>query len=353
MKQKNLLSADSVESMQIRFITEIKQKVRNAQYEALKVVNVQLIQLYWDLGKAISEKQSIGWGKAIVPNLSKELQKEFPEMAGFSEANLWLMAQLYTEYNGDENLEPVVREISWSKNIIILKKCKSSHERQFYILACKKFGWTKAVLIHQVENKTFEKHLLNQTNFEAVLPENVKNQARLAVKDHYTFDFLELANEHSEYELEQALLKNIRQFLLEIGSDFTFVGNQYKICLNDKEYRIDLLLFHRRLQSLVAIDLKIGEFEPEHKGKMEFYLCLLNDKIKLEHENPAIGIIVCKSKDRMVVEYALKSGNAPIGVATYNTSNVLPAAYKALLPAASEIADKLSDFIRDAETTPQ
>jgi len=212
---------------QMVFITDIKHKVRAAQYEALKAVNTELINLYWEIGKSIAEKQSENWGKSVVTTLSKELQKEFPKISGFSEANLWLMSQFYTEYQPVEILEPLVREISWSKHIAILKKCKNTQERQFYILATKKFGWTKNVLIHQIENKTFEKYLLNQTNFDRTLSENIKNQASLAVKDEYVFDFLELADEHSEYELEQALIQNVRSFLLEIGHNFTFVGNQY------------------------------------------------------------------------------------------------------------------------------
>lgn len=331
---------------QTQFIADIKERVRHAQYEALKAVNIHLIDLYWELGKAISEKQVEGWGKAIVPTLSKELQIEFPKMTGFSIGNLWLMAQFYSEYRLDENLVPLVREISWSKHIVILKKCKDSQERQFYTIATKKFGWTKEVLIHQVENKTFERYLLNQTNFDQVLPDKVARQAYLAVKDHYTFDLINLAEEHLESELEDALLKNIRNFLLEMGSDYTFVGNQYRVFVEEKEYRIDLLLFHRKLQSLIAIDLKVGEFEPEHKGKMEFYLTVLNETVKLPHENPAIGIIICKSKNRTVVEYSLKTATLPIGVATYTTSNDLPSAYKALLPSAELISQKLSDFLK-------
>ena len=334
-----------------QFIAEIKEKVRSAQYEALKAVNVHLIRLYWELGKAISEKQEIGWGKAIVPTLSKELQKEFPNMGGLSTTNLWYMVQFYNEYHADTNLQPLVLEISWTKHLVILSKCKTSHERQFYTLATKKFGWTKDVLINQVENKTFEKYLLNQTNFDAALPEKIKNQAYLAVKDHYTFDFLELANEHSEFELEQALIQNIRQFLLEMGPDYTFVGNQYKLYVSDKRYSIDLLLFHRKLQSLIAIDLKVGEFEPEHKGKMEFYLSVLNDKVKLPHENPAIGIIICKSKDRTIVEYSLKTATLPIGVASYNTSNTLPIEYRKFLPSVEEIDLKMIQFLKTQQTS--
>lgn len=306
---------------------------------------MHLINLYWELGKAISEKQTEGWGKAIVPTLSKELQNEFPTMSGFSAGNLWLMTQFYTEYQADTNLVPLVREISWSKHVVILKKCKDSQQRQFYILATKKFGWTKDVLIHQVENNTFEKYLLNQTSFDAVLPDKIKQQAYLAVKDHYTFEFLELSNEHLEHELEQALIKNIQKFLLELGHNYTFVGNQYKLYVEENEYKIDLLLYHRSLQCLIAIDLKIGEFMPEHKGKMEFYLTVLNQTVKLPHENPAIGIIICKTKNRTVVEYSLKSSNQPIGVATYHTARTLPEEYKNVLPNADIISQQLIKFL--------
>ena len=238
------------------------------------------------------------------------------------------MAQFYTEYQHVVNLQPLVGEISWTKHLVILSKCKDSEERQFYTISTKKYGWTKDVLTNQIENKTFEKYLLNQTNFDAALPENIKKQAYLAVKDHYNFELLDLADEHSEHELEQALIKNITRFLLEIGSDFSFVGNQFKLQVSDKEYRIDLLLFHRKLQSLIAIDLKIGEFEPEHKGKMEFYLAVLNDTVKLPHENPAIGIIICKNKERTIMEYSQKAATLPIGVATCCTTNIVPDAYK-------------------------
>jgi len=336
-----------LENSQITFISEIKTKVRNAQYEAMKAVNVALINLYWEIGKSIAEKQSESWGKSIVPTLSKELQNEFPGVVGFSVGNLWLMAQFYSEYQSVENLAPLVREISWSKHISILKKCKNPKEREFYILSTKKFGWTKNVLIHQIENKTFEKYLLNQTNFEETLPEKIKNQAILSVKDEYIFDFLGIEEEHSERDLEQKLIQNIRAFLLELGSDFSFLGNQYKVELSDKEYFIDLLLFHRKLQSLVAIELKIGEFLPEYKGKMEFYLNILNDKVKLSHENEAIGIIICKSKDRTIVEYSLKSSKLPIGISTYSTSEKLPKNYQNLLPSNEELSEKFENYFKN------
>jgi Uncharacterized conserved protein len=332
------------EISQIDFIAAIKQKVRQAQYEALKAVNVQLINLYWEIGKSITEKQSESWGKSIVPKLSEVLQSEFPGIGGFSTTNLWLMAQFYSEYHSDINLQPLVGEISWTKHVVILNKSKDSLERKFYILSTQKFGWTKNVLIHQIENKTYKKYLFNQTNFEQTLPEQTQTQALYTVKDEYTFDFLELGEQYSESQLETALILNIRNFLLEMGNQFTFVGNQFKLHVDDHEYFIDLLLYHRQLQCLVAIELKIGDCQPEFKGKMEFYLSVLNDKIKLPNENDSIGIIICKEKNRTIVEYSLKSSTMPIGVATYTTTPQLPSDYQQLLPDGKTISEKLNRY---------
>ena len=330
----------------LNFKNEITARIRSAQYEALKAVNKEMIALYWEVGKRITEQQTaLGWGKSVVENLSRDIQKEFPGIKGFGVSNMWDMARFYTEYQSNEILQPLVGEISWSKHIVILTKCKETRQRQFYILATKKYGWTKDVLINKIEAKTYENYLLGQSNFDITLPDSIKNQAILALKDEYTFDLVGLAEEHSEYELEQAIIKNIRAFLMEFGTDFSFIGNQYRLEVDGKEYFIDLLLYNRRLQAMIAIELKIGEFQPEYKGKMEFYLNILNDTVKLPHENPAIGIIICKSKSRMIVEYALKSSNMPIGVATYSLSSELPEAYKKLLPTSEEIAKKIELLI--------
>ena len=330
----------------LNFKNEITARIRSAQYEALKAVNKEMIALYWEVGKRITEQQTaLGWGKSVVENLSRDIQKEFPGIQGFGVRNMWDMARFYAEYQSNEILQPLVAEISWSKHIVILTKCKETRQRQFYILATKKYGWTKDVLINKIEAKTYENYLLGQSNFDITLPDSIKNQAILALKDEYTFDLVGLAEEHSEYELEQAIIKNIRAFLMEFGTDFSFIGNQYRLVVDGKEYFIDLLLYNRRLQAMIAIELKIGEFQPEYKGKMEFYLNVLNDTVKLPHENPAIGIIICKSKSRMIVEYALKSSNMPIGVATYSLSSELPEAYKKLLPTSEEIAKKIELLI--------
>ena len=325
-----------------KFLAEIKDRIRKAQYEALKSVNKELIALYWDIGSMIVERQEkYSWGKSVVENLSEDLRNEYPGIKGFSVQNLWYMRQFYLNYRDNEKLQPMVGEISWSKNLAIMGKCKDDLEREFYIRMTKKFGWTKNVLINQIENKAYQQYLLNQTNFDKAVPEKYRSQAKLAVKDEYTFDFLELGEEHSEKELESALVNRIRLFLTEMGNHFCFIANQYRIEIDDEEFFIDLLLYHRKLKCLVAIELKIGKFLPEYAGKMQFYLSVLDDKVKLEDENPSIGIVVCKSKNRTIVEYTLKDVSKPIGVSTYKVLEELPEDLSKYLPSGDEIAEKL------------
>lgn len=330
------------------FVEELKERITQAQYEAFKVVNKEQIKLYWDIGKMIVDKQTaLGWGKSVVKTLSLELQKEFPGMTGFSTDNLWRMRKFFLHYNENEKLAPLVQEISWSKNIVVMEKCNDDLEREFYIQMTKRYGWTKNILIHHIENSDYKKFLLNQTNFDTTLPEKYRHQAKLALKDEYTFDFLELNNEHKERELELQLVNNIRKFLIEMGGYFTFIGNQYRIELEGNEYFIDLLLYHRALRCLVAIELKVGDFQPEFAGKMQFYLSILNDTVKFTHENPSIGIIICKEKKRTVVEYALKESNLPIGVATYDIKAKLPDSMTGYLPTPEEISEYLKIFNKE------
>jgi predicted nuclease of restriction endonuclease-like (RecB) superfamily len=324
---------------------EIKARIRTAQYEALKVVNKELINLYWDIGQMILTRQEEqAWGKSVVKNLAKDLQTEFPGASGFSVANLWRMKLFYETYRNNPKLAPLVREISWSHNLVLLEKCKDDLAREFYMRMSRKFGWTKNVLIHQVENQTYEKTLLNQTNFPERLPAESQSQAQLAVRDEYTFNFLDLSDEHTEHQLETALIGKINLFLRTMGGMFTFVGSQYRLEVADQEFFIDVLLFHRRLRCLVAIDLKVGRFEPEHVGKMQFYLAVLNEQVRLDDENPAIGIVLCKSKERTIVEYALKNTDQPIGVASYRVVSTLPQELSQYLPDPEQIALLLSDL---------
>jgi predicted nuclease of restriction endonuclease-like (RecB) superfamily len=327
-----------------RVLADIKERIRSAQSSALKAVNKELVRLYWDIGRNIVQRQeSAGWGKAVVEQLARDLQAEFPGIRGFSIQNLWYMRQFYQEYYSSEKLQPLVGEISWAKNLVIMSRCKDSLEREFYIRSTKKFGWTKAVLVHQIDNQSYEKSLLGQTNFEKTLTPALRAQAKLAVKDEYTFDFLELGEEHSERELERALITRIEEFLRAMGGLFTFVGSQYRLEVEGDEYFVDLLLYHRRLKALVAIELKIGKFQPEYVGKMQFYLTALDRQVRMEDENPSIGIILCKDKKRTVVEYALHDAHKPIGVATYEITKTLPKALKGQLPSPEEIARLLED----------
>jgi predicted nuclease of restriction endonuclease-like (RecB) superfamily len=328
------------------FLIELKEKIHQAQYEAMKQVNKALLSLYWEIGKRILEQQEKhSWGKSVVESLAEDLGKEFPGVKGFSSQNLWRMRKFYSEYRTNEKLSPLVREIGWSHNTVIVDRCKDDLEREFYIKMTKKYGWTKTILIHQIEGKAYERFLLNQTNFDKALEEKYKHQAKLAVKDSYSFDFLEMSEDYGEREMELGLIKNIRKFLLEMGGDFAFIGNQYKLEVGEDEFYIDLLLYHRQLQSLVAIELKTTKFKPEHAGQMQFYLTALDEIKKAEHENPSIGIIICKSKNRTVVEYALKRTDTPIGIANYSISEELPERMKELLPSAEEIAERLESFM--------
>jgi predicted nuclease of restriction endonuclease-like (RecB) superfamily len=320
------------------FLSEVKTRIKAAQYDALKAVNKELITLYWDIGKMIlSRQENEGWGKAVVNRLAEDLQKEFSGMQGFSPSNLWRMRLFYESYSRNTKLAPLVREIAWAHNIVILERCKDALEREFYIRMTKRMGWSRSVLIHQIENKTYEKTVTSQTNFKKTLPARLSEQAKLAVKDEYTFDFLELGEEHSEMELERALIARVNQFLVEMGGTFAFMGNQFRLEIEGNEYFIDILLYHRRLRCLVAIELKVGEFRPEFVGKMQFYLAALDARIKAEHENPSIGIVVCKEKKRVIVEYALKECGKPIAVAQYRITTRLSMAMKKELPSPRQI----------------
>jgi len=328
-----------------RLLTEIKERIRSAQYEALKAVNKELVGLYWDIGRMIVERQADSkHGSAIAEQLSRDLRSEFPGISGFSRRNIFYMREFYLLYRDDERVQPLVAQIGWTHNLVILQRCKDPLEREFYIRMTRKFGWSKNVLIHQIDNQSYEKSLLGQTNFDQTLTPELRAQAKLAVRDEYTFDFLELGEEHSERELERALIARIEDFLRSMGGMFAFMGSQYRLEVEGKEFFIDLLLFHRRLRCLVAIELKIGEFLPEFVGKMQFYLTAIDRQVRQEDENPSIGIILCKEKNRTIVEYALHDARKPIGVATYEITRTLPKSLKGQLPSPKEIAHLMEDL---------
>lgn len=323
----------------------IVNKVKDAQARAIKAVNFELVSVYRDIGQIIHEKQGKSqWGTSIVEQLAKDLKNRFPSMKGFSSRNLWIMRDLYISYCNHEKLQTLSAEISWSHNVAILTKCQDRLEREFYIRMSKRNGWSYRALLNHIDNKAYEKMMSSQENFEANFPAKVSQDAKLSVKDEYVFDFLELGEEYSERELEKAVGRNIESFLREVGNAYTFVGSQYRLEVGGQEFIIDILLYHRKLKSLVAIELKRGAFIPEYVGKMQFYLAVLNDTVRLPDENPSIGIILCKEKNRMIVEYALKDSNKPINVASYKIVQQLPEELQNQLPTQEQI-EKLLEHI--------
>jgi len=331
-----------------KLLGEIKARIRSAQYEALKAVNRHLVALNWDIGQMIAARQKgESWGQAVVETLAADLRKEFPSIRGFSARNIWYMRTFYLTYVDKPKLQSLVAEIGWTHNLVVLDKCREDMQREFYIRMTRKFGWTKDVLALQIDNQSYEKTLLNQTNFDRTVPAKYRDQAKLAVRDDYTFDFLELGEEHSERELERSILSKIEKFLREMGGRFAFLGSQYRMEIAGEEYSIDLLLFHRGLRCLFAADLKIGDFKPEFVGKMQFYLAALDDEVRMPGESASIGMILCRTKERAIVEYALRESKKPIGVATYQILKRLPKELADQLPQPKQIEALMMDLEQD------
>jgi len=328
----------------IDFIKQLKQKILIAKNRATLSVNRAMIELYFDIGRDIVAKQeSLGWGKSVVEQMAKDLQSEFGKRSGYSSANLWRMRIFYLTYRDSPNLAQLVREIPWSHNITIFQKCKERDEQEYYIKTTIEQGWTRDLLYHHIKTKLFQRDRIEpkQHNFAETLPTNLSVLADDMIKSRYNLEFLDISKEAKELAVENAIVEQIKEFLLELGYGFSFIDNQYKLTLEENEYFIDLLFFHRKLNALVAIELKVGKFKPEYAGKMNFYLNILNDKIKMPHENPAIGIILCTDKTGVEVEYALQNIHQPMGVSTYSVKESLPQELKGILPEPKELAKKL------------
>lgn len=328
------------------FFEEIKGRIKSARIQAYRRVNKEIILLYWDIGKKIVEKQEqFGWGKGVVEKLSIDLKKEFSTQTGFSTQNLWYMRQFYLTYKDFPDLQQLVGEIPWGQNLVIMSRVKDYKEREYYISKTAEYGWTRDVLAHQIDaGAHLEMDAQKMHNFPQVLPEHLAEQADKALKDSYILDFLDISKPLHERQLEKNLIVRFKDFITELGLGFCFIGSQYKITFKDKDYFIDLLFFHRKLKSLVAIELKIGAFLPEFAGKMNFYLNLLDDFVRLSDENPSIGIIICKDRNRFDVEYALKRINSPIGVSGYKLTQKLPTSLQKELPTIEELREGLKDI---------
>jgi predicted nuclease of restriction endonuclease-like (RecB) superfamily len=298
----------------LNFLEDIKKRVTSAKIASAKTINRSLLELYWDIGKMIVEKQKEeGWGKSVVERLSQDLQKEYPGGAGFSSRNLWDMKRFYEQYADNEKLRQLVAEIPWSHNLLIMSKISDFNARSYYIEATRHLGWSRNVLLNQIKSEAYERALIEKKthNFDETLPDFLAEQADETFKSSYNLDFLGIGKPLKERELEKHLIARLKDFILELGYGFCFIGNQYKLILGHNEYFLDLLFYHRFLKSLVVVELKVGKFRPEYAGKMDFYLNLLNDNEKAPDDNPSIGIILCAEKDSLEVEYSIQTKQKP------------------------------------------
>lgn len=336
---KKSVRKDIIPSGYLKLLNQIKKDAREAQHRASQKVNHELVALYWSIGKSIDKRiQKENWGSFVISTLAKDLQKEFSGSLGFSKTNLYLMVSYYRVTQSNPIFQTLSGKLSWSHISILMGELKDKNlHLSFYAQKSVEQGWSVRVLKHQIELKNFERTGKKQNNFKMTLTKKSEAHLSTSVKDEYIFDFLSLQDEFTERDLEQALLKKINAFLIEMGGVFTYVGNQYKLSVDGDDFFIDLLLYHRRLRCLVAIELKIGEFKPEYAGKMQFYLTALNELVKQPEENPSIGIILCKSKKRTVVEYALKNAKQPMAVATYRVTTHLPEDLRKELPSQKQM----------------
>lgn len=334
------------------FLRELKEQIRLAQMKAASAVNRELVVLYWQIGKAIlARQQQQGWGAKVIEKLAKDLKKEFPDMTGFSRSNLMYMRALAEAYSDEKTVQQLVGQIPWGHNVRILEYVKDIEERLWYVQQTIEHGWSRNVLVHQMESGLYNRLGGAITNFEQVLPQPQSDLAHQLLKDPYNFSFLSLSRDVQERELEKALVDHIRDFLLELGVGFSFLGSQYPIEVSNKEYRLDLLFYHVRLHCYVVIDLKMGEFEPEFSGKMAFYVMAVDNLLKTEIDNPTIGIILCKTKDKTTVEYALQPMQKPIGVATYRLNDKLPEPLQSNLPSIEQLEIELNTLAAKAIET--
>ena len=352
-------------------LTDLKARVRAAQLRAAVSVNRELILLYWDIGKIIVEAQNTkGYGKQVVEQLAKDLHTAFPKMDGFSPRNVWRMRSFYLAWTGEsqkhqqpvgnldskilpqlvaeldgQNLPQPVAEIPWGHNVWLLEKISNPILRLWYAHKTIEHGWSRAVLTHHIETQLHKREGKAVTNFKRTLPPPQSDLAEQTLKDPYNFDFLTLHSDAHERDLEKGLLDHIQKFLLELGVGFAFVGRQYHMEISGQDYYLDLLFYHLRLRCYVVIDLKMKAFEPEFAGKMNFYLSAVDDQLRHADDKPSIGLLLCKERDRLTVEYALRDLKKPIGVAQWQTKLVesLPRNLKGSLPTVAEIEAELEN----------
>ena len=334
------------------FLQELKQRIRESHLRASLSVNRELVLLYWRIGRDILVRQEReNWGAKVIDRLAEDLKKAFPDMKGFSPRNLKYMRAFAEAWPDEEFVQQVAAQIPWFHNCVLLDKLQRQEDRIWYAKASVQYGWSRNVLVHQIETRLHKRAGAAVTNFERTLPSPQSDLAQQITKDPYTFDFLMIGDDARERELEQGLLTHLRDFLLELGIGFAFVASQYRLEVGGNDFFIDLLFYHLKLRCFVVIDLKAKAFEPEFVGKMNFYLAAVDDLLRHPDDRPSIGLIICKTKDQIVAEYALRNLPTPIGISEYRLAESLPADLKGSLPTIEELEDELGKHNDGSEHT--
>ena len=327
------------------FLVDIKTQIKLSQQKAFNAVNQEMISLYFNIGKMIDTWQKeLGWGAKVIDKLSLDILNEFPTMSGFSTRNLKLMVQFYKEYSNDEFVQPIVAQIPWTHNIILIQKIKDKNIRFWYMEQTLKNGWSKDILSLMINSEVHNRTGNLVSNFSQILPPLESDLVQQSFKDPYRFDFLTITEPFRERELENNLIKHMEKFLIELGSGFAFVGRQYKLEIGDDEFYIDLLFYHLKLRCFIVVELKKGKFKPEYSGQVNFYCSAIDGILAQKDDKPTIGLILCQEKNEIVAEYSLRNMTQPIGISEYQLTEVLPKEFESSLPTIEEIEQELKQI---------
>lgn len=316
-------------------ISYIKEDIKTTQVKTAIQINNNLIMLYFRLGKILYE--NFEYGNKFIDEVAHELKIEYPNSTGYSTRNLKYMKKFYLEYKDDEVVQQLVAQVPWGHNIVLMEKISDLEVRKIYLQGIIQNGWGRSMLVHQIESGYHLRIGKSNNNFKLVLPENASDLANYVIKDPYIFDFISLKNGYKEQELETAMINKIKNLLVELGKGFSFVGNQYKISMEDKDYYIDLLFYHLELRCFIVVELKTNSFKPEYIGQLGFYVTAIDKTLKKESDKPTIGLLLCKEKDKLSVEWALEGTNLPIGVSSYELSKYISKDILEKLPTEEEI----------------
>lgn len=325
----------------LSIIENIKQEINNSQFKAAVSVNRELVMLYYNIGLIINEHKT--WGNKFIENLAKDIKLAFPNSTGYSVRNLKYMAKFASEYPDRKFVQQAVAQLPWGHNVVLLDKVADISARKWYIKKCAENGWSRNVLVHQIENGLYERQAIAEkiSNFEDRLPAPQSELAMQTMKDPYIFDFIPFKEDMVERDIENALVKEITALLLELGTGFAFLGNQYHLNIGGDDFYIDLLFYNLNLRAYVVIELKTGDFKPEYAGQLNFYLSAVDGTLKKETDNPSIGLLLCKSKNNLVAEYSLKDMSKPIGISEYKITNNLPKELEKQLPSVEDIQKRI------------